>query len=128
MEIKTRDLFRPVGLFELRLIQAADYRSFPPRLAMQPIFYPVLNLEYAIQIARDWNTKDVQSGYMGVATRFSVDAAYLDQFEIQQVGAIQHQELWIPAEELDVFNQHIQGKIQIEAAFYGEKFEGVREW
>jgi hypothetical protein len=124
----TRDLFRPVGLYELRLIQAADYRAFPPRLAMQPIFYPVLNLEYAIQIARDWNTKDIQSGYMGVATRFSVEAAYLDQFAIQTVGAIQHQELWIPADELEEFNRHIQGQIQIEAAFYGEKFEGVREW
>ena len=128
MSVATRDLFRPVGLFELRLIQAADYRAFPPRLEMQPIFYPVLNLEYAIQIARDWNTKDVQSGYMGVATRFSVDAAYLDRFEVQTVGAIQHQELWIPSEELETFNQHIQGKIQIEAAFYGEKFSGEREW
>src|SRR5687767_14705402 len=128
MSAATRDLFRPVGLFELQLIQAADYRAFPPRLEMQPIFYPVLNLEYAIQIARDWNTKDVQSGYMGVATRFSVDAAYLDRFEVQTVGAVKHQELWIPAEDLETFNQHIQGQIQIEAAFYGEKFSGEREW
>lgn len=126
--MNTRDLFRPVGLFELRLIQAADYSAFPPRLSMQPIFYPVLNLEYAVQIARDWNTKDPQSGYMGVAMCFTVDSAYLDRFEIQTVGAKQHQELWIPAEELKTFNQHIQGKIRIEAAFYGEKFTGVREW
>ena len=128
MSLTTRDLYRPVGLYELRLIQAAEYRAFPPRLETQPIFYPVLNLEYAIQIARDWNTKDVQSGYMGVATRFSVDAAYLDRFEVQTVGAIQHQELWIPADDLEEFNQHIQGVIHIEAAFYGEKFVGERKW
>lgn len=128
MSVTTRDLFRPVGLYELRLIQAADYRAFPPRLDTQPIFYPVLNLEYAIQIARDWNTKDSQSGYMGAATRFSVDAAYLDRFEVRTVGAIQHQELWVPSEDLEEFNRHIQGQIQIEVVFYGEKFEGEREW
>lgn len=44
-----RELFRPVGLYELRLIAAGGYRAFPPRLPTQPIFYPVLNLEYATQ-------------------------------------------------------------------------------
>jgi len=29
----------------------------PPRLAEQPIFYPVLNEEYAMMITRDWNVK-----------------------------------------------------------------------
>lgn len=60
-----RELFRPVGLYELRLIEASGYSAFPPRLEMQPIFYPVLNVDYVIQIARDWNTTDIQSGYMG---------------------------------------------------------------
>jgi hypothetical protein len=48
-------LYRPVGPKELALIAASDYTAFPPRLAEQPIFYPVLNFEYAEQIARDWN-------------------------------------------------------------------------
>ena len=52
-------LFRPVGPIELDLIRANEYRAFPPRLPGQPIFYPVLNEEYATQIARDWNTKAV---------------------------------------------------------------------
>jgi hypothetical protein len=50
-------LFRPVGQAELDLIRANGFRAFPPRLPEQPYFYPVLNLEYATQIARDWNTK-----------------------------------------------------------------------
>ena len=50
-------LYRPVGLHELKLIAEAEYKAFPPRLPEQPIFYPVLNFEYAEQIARDWNTK-----------------------------------------------------------------------
>jgi hypothetical protein len=43
-------LYRPVGQKELDLIRELEYRAFPPRLPEQPIFYPVLNQEYAAQI------------------------------------------------------------------------------
>jgi hypothetical protein len=58
---ETTVLFRPVGENELRLIAELGYREFPPRLPGQPIFYPVLNEEYATQIARDWNAKNSDS-------------------------------------------------------------------
>ena len=58
-------LYRPVGQKELDLIRDSGFQAFPPRLPHQPIFYPVLNEEYAIQIARDWNTRDERSGYAG---------------------------------------------------------------
>jgi hypothetical protein len=48
-------LWRPVGEAELKLIEESGMRAFPPRLAHQPIFYPVLSEEYAVKIARDWN-------------------------------------------------------------------------
>jgi hypothetical protein len=35
-----------------------------------------------------------------------------------------HQELWVPAEELDEFNAHLTSKITVEAAYYGEGFAG----
>lgn len=57
MKNKTITLYRPVGHHELMLIVASSYSTFPPRLPEQPIFYPVLNEQYAIQIARDWNAK-----------------------------------------------------------------------
>jgi hypothetical protein len=47
----TVTLYRPVGPKELALIEATGWRAFPRRLPEQPIFYPVLNEEYAIQIA-----------------------------------------------------------------------------
>jgi hypothetical protein len=58
-------LFRPVGQQELDLIHLSHNRKFPARLPGQPIFYPVLNEEYATQIARDWNSKynDPKCGY-----------------------------------------------------------------
>lgn len=121
-------LFRPVGIKEWELIEATARKAFPPRLDWQPIFYPVLNQAYAEQIARDWNTKDAASGYLGLVTAFDVDESYLNQFEEQVVGGSQHRELWIPAEELENFNAHIIGEIRLIAAFYGEKYEGEKSF
>jgi hypothetical protein len=109
----TITLYRPVGQKELDLIAASGYRVFPPRLPEQPIFYPVLNREYAEQIARDWNTKDANSGFAGYVLEFQVDAEYLAGFDVRKVGGSQHFEYWIPAEELGDFNRHIQGTIRV---------------
>jgi len=118
-------LYRPVGLKELELIAQSDFAAFPPRLPIQPIFYPVLNLEYATQIAREWNTRDPVSGFIGFVTKFEIDDIYAAKFEVQIVGSSQvHQELWVPAEELTEFNGHIIGKIQVVAAYPGAQFEG----
>ena len=105
-------LYRPVGTAELKLIKESGFRLFPSRLPEQPIFYPVLNEKYAQEIAERWNVKDT-SDHKGYVTQFEVDDEYISQFEVQTVGRSYHQELWIPAEELDTFNQHIIGKIQI---------------
>lgn len=108
-----------MGRIELDLIRDLEFRAFPPRLYFQPIFYPVLNREYAIQIARDWNTKDKASGWEGYVTRFQVKKSFLDAYEVQQVGAAIHLEYWIPAEELEQFNQNIVGPIEIIDTFIG---------
>ena len=113
----TVTLFRPVGQAELDLIRAGGWRAFPPRLPHQPIFYPVLNEEYATQIARDWNTKDAASGYRGYVTRFRVRRAILDRYPVRQVGGAVHQEYWIPAEELPEFNANLVGPIEVIAEF-----------
>lgn len=111
----TLTLYRPVGPKELELIAASGWREFPPRLPEQPIFYPVLNEEYASQIARDWNVKE--SG-VGFVTRFRVHSAFVARYPVQVVGrASVHQELWVPAEELAEFNSHIVGSIEVIAEF-----------
>jgi len=110
-------LFRPVGEAELRLIAAAEYRAFPPRLPFQPIFYPVLTEAYATEIARDWNTKDEASGFVGYVTRFRVDRAFALRYPVQVAGGRRHQELWVPAEELALFNEHIIGPIEVIAEY-----------
>ncbi|BDI29599.1 hypothetical protein CCAX7_16500 [Capsulimonas corticalis] len=116
----TIELFRPVGVKELELIRESGFRAFPPRLSFQPIFYPVLNEEYAAQIARDWNTRDEASGYAGYVTRFQVDSEYLARYEAQIVGGSQHAEYWIPAGDLETFNQNIVGLIEVVQEFHAE--------
>jgi len=106
-------LYRPVGQPELDLIAASDWRRFPPRLDWQPIFYPVTNEPYATRIARDWNTKDDENGNVGYVLRFDVDSTYLAKFDVQQVGDDECLEYWIPAEELDTFNDQIVGAIEV---------------
>lgn len=113
MEPSSVTLWRPVGQPELDLIAAAEWRRFPPRLRGQPIFYPVLNEEYATRIARDWNTKDPASGYVGYVLRFVVKADYLREFEPHRVGGAGIDELWVPAERLEEFNDHIVGTIDV---------------
>ena len=118
-------LYRPVGLKELQLMIASDFSGFPPRLAQQPIFYPVLNFTYAEQIAKRWNTVDAMSGYLGFVTEFDIDDDFAKRYPVQLAGDKDvHQELWVPAEELDEFNQNIIGKIRVIAHYVGEKFTG----
>ena len=114
MNEETIILYRPVGPKELELIAASGFKEFPPRLPDQPIFYPVLNEEYARQIARDWNVKASGAGYV---TRFAVRSEFLARYPVQKVGSSIHQELWIPAEDLAEFNQNIVGKIEVIAEF-----------
>ena len=113
--VSTTTLYRPVGPKELDLIKQSDWKAFPPRLPHQPIFYPVLNEEYATQIARDWNAKESGSGFV---TRFEAESDYVSKFGIKTVGSSQHQELWVPAEKLVEFNRHIVGVIQVIAEFH----------
>ncbi|HSE21664.1 MAG TPA: hypothetical protein VLB68_08385 [Pyrinomonadaceae bacterium] len=112
-------LYRPVGTEELELIRASGFTAFPPRLPEQPIFYPVLNEEYTVQIARDWNARH-NADRVGYVTRFAVQNEYLKNYEVQTAGGSMHQEYWIPAEDLDEFNRNIVGPIEVVAEFKGE--------
>jgi hypothetical protein len=111
-----------VGLKELELIMHSGWSVFPPRLEWQPIFYPVLNRTYADQIAFEWNTKDAFSGYCGVTTEFDLAESHFSKYTVQNVGGAIHEELWVPAGELAVFNSQIIGGIRVVGAFFGEGF------
>ncbi|MGE3972647.1 MAG: hypothetical protein AB7E78_14980 [Porticoccaceae bacterium] len=111
---ETTILYRPVGPEELELVRASGFTRWPPRLAGQPIFYPVTNERYAAEIAERWNVKD--SGY-GAVTRFRVRSSFMSRYAIQKVGGAHHTEWWIPAGELEALNDNIVGKIEVVSEF-----------
>lgn len=114
-------LWRPTGPEELQLVDESGWTSWPPRLPDQPIFYPVLNEDYAERIARDWNVK--ASG-VGHVTRFAVRRRFLDDFDVQQAGGRTILEYWIPAEQLDALNAEIVGRITLVSTFRREGGDG----
>lgn len=116
--MSTTTLYRPVGLKEMELIAETGYNAFPPRLNWQPIFYPVTNQEYAEQIALEWNTVDEFSGFIGIVTVFEVHTAFIEKYEIQNVGNKNHNELWIPSEDLVEFNTNIIDGIKLVNAYF----------
>ena len=113
-------LYRPTGLQELALVFRAQMKAWPPRLDDQPIFYPVMNVAYAREIAKGWNTKF--DSCVGYVTQFEVDETYISQFSVEIVGDKTNAELWIPAEELATFNDHMIGDIEVVEAHFGRGF------
>jgi hypothetical protein len=106
----TTTLYRPVNQKELDLIEHSGWKAFPPRLPEQPIFYPVTNEAYAVQISKEWNVPAYGVGYV---LRFEVESEYLKKYKIENVGGEIHNELWVPSEELEEFNEHIVGLIEV---------------
>ncbi len=121
--MKNITLYRPVGQKELELVRISGFKRFPPRLEWQPIFYPVMNRPYAEQIAKQWNTEDEFSGYAGHVLSFDLPEIFIQKYPVQNVGGEVHNELWVPANELEISNDNIIGTIRLECSFYGEKFK-----
>ena len=102
-------MYRPTGQKELQLVIDSGYKKWPPRLPGQPIFYPVTNERYAIEV-NNWNVKDTGIGYV---TRFEVKKSFVDRYSIEKVGGQYHTEWWIPSEDLDELNDNIVGLIEV---------------
>jgi len=107
-------LFRPLNEVELTLIEKTEWERFPPRLPEQPIFYPVTNEAYAIQIAKEWNVPAYGSGFV---VEFDIDNNFLSNYNIENVGGEIHNEYWIPSEEVEIMNDNILGKIRLTNIF-----------
>lgn len=106
---RTVTLWRPTGPQELDLVRASGWLAWPPRLPEQPVFYPVLDEEYAIGLARDCNAPFSGVGYV---TRFDVWKHFLDRYQVHQVGTAVR-EYWIPATDLPELNGNLVGPIAV---------------
>lgn len=110
MSVATTTLYRPTGPNELKLVEESGCKRWPPRLPGQPIFYPVTNEKYAIEIATRWNIRDSGVGYV---TRFEVKSEFMSRYKIETVGASYHTEWWVPDAELPELNDNIVGLIEV---------------
>ncbi len=123
---ETVTMYRPTGPNELKLVAELGFKRWPPRLPEQPIFYPVTNEQYAIDIASDWNVKDSGIGYV---TKFSVKKEFVDKYKVEKVGGANHTEWWIPAEDLETLNDNIVGEIEVLSEYRSkdkpEPFSGI---
>jgi len=53
----------------------------------------------------------------GYVTQFKVRKAFLDNYEVRQVGSQTTLEYWIPAEDLPALNANIIGQIELVAEY-----------
>ena len=56
----------------------------------------------------------------GFVTKFHLNKEYASKFDVQNVGGQIHNELWVPSEELEEFNNNIVGLIEVTKEFYQE--------
>ena len=65
---------------------------------------------------------DEDSDGVGFVTAFEIPEEYFNLFQVQTVGLAHHHELWVPATQLEEFNDAIVNGIRVEKAFIGKKF------
>ena len=117
------ELYRPISAEEYREVEALQFHRFPPRSAEQPLFAALLSEEGASQIARRMRIAK-QSDNTAYVVSFLVDDAYIRQFPVQHATDQDRRALWIPAEEMEILNQHLIGNIRVLAAYEIDRSDG----
>ena len=117
------ELYRPLDAEEYQALKERSFHGFPPRTGEQPIFTALLSEEGATQIARHMRISK-QTDHTVYVVCFLVDDAYIRQFPVQHAHERDRRALWIPAEELDILNQHLIGDVRVLASYQIERSEG----
>ncbi|MET7835275.1 ADP-ribosylation/crystallin J1 [Micromonospora sediminicola] len=101
--------WRPLGQQELGLIREAGGRRWPALPPDQTHFFPMLDEGFAIRAAQNWNL----FGPVRYVARFHVETGFLGRYSTRSFGGSAAPMLWVAAEDLDEFNAHIVGSIEI---------------
>lgn len=105
------ELYRPVTQEEYEAIEAKDFLGFPAHTADRPLLTLLLSCEGAKQIARHLHMPD-GDGKVYVLSCM-VDDAYIRQFPVHNGENAQRRALWLAAEETEILNQHLIGRIRV---------------
>lgn len=117
------ELYRPLSAEEYRAVEEKGFTGFPPRSEEQPLFTALLSEEGATQIARHMRIAKTAENLIYVVS-FLVDDAYIRQFPVQHANERNRRALWIPADEVDILNQHLIGKIRLIASYQIDRSDG----
>ncbi|MCQ2408197.1 MAG: hypothetical protein MJ065_06670 [Oscillospiraceae bacterium] len=117
------ELYRPLISEEYRAVEAMGFEGFPPRSEEQPLFTALLSEEGATQIARHMRISKATENFIYVVS-FIVDDAYIRQFPVQHAKERERQALWIPADEVEILNQHLIGRIRLLASYQIDRSDG----
>lgn len=117
------ELYRPMNAEEYQELEARRFHGFPPRAAGQPLFTALLSEEGASQIARHMRIAKQADNTVYVVS-FLVDDAYIRQFPVQHAHERTRRALWIPADEVDILNQHLIGDIRVLASYQIDRSDG----
>ena len=117
------ELYRPLSAEDYRQIETLEFSGFPPRSDGQPLFTALLSREGAAGIARRMKIEK-QAEHTVYVVGFLVEDAYIRQFPVQNSDQPERSALWIPAEEIDILNQHLVGKIRMLDRFTIDRAEG----
>ncbi|MBR3268523.1 MAG: hypothetical protein IKI58_07335 [Oscillospiraceae bacterium] len=117
------ELYRPLCAEEFHEVESLRFQGFPPRSDDQPLFTALLSQEGASQIARRMRIAKQTEPTVYVVS-FLVDDAYIRQFPIQHNEDRERRALWIPAEEIDILNQHLIGGIRVLASYEIDRSNG----
>ncbi len=109
------ELYRPVTQPEYELIKQKEFSGFPPRSEAQPLLTMLLSCEGARQIAKHLYTPNGNDAVYVLGCM--VDDAYIRQFPVQNAHEPDRRAIWIAAEETEIFNQHLIGKIRLMELF-----------
>jgi hypothetical protein len=110
-----------------RAVDVRSYASFTSRAARsswtpeERLFCPVLSEWLARSTADDRSRRLAPQGSFVVS--FSIDDPYASGFEPHTVRR-EHEELWVPAEQLWELNEHIEGPIRLVSASFGAGYRG----
>ncbi|MFG2007725.1 ADP-ribosylation/crystallin J1 [Micromonospora sp. NPDC048868] len=105
----TTVLWRPMGQQERDLVRETGWRRWPALSPDEAHFFPILSEDFAIGAARDWNL----FGSVRYVARFHVETGFLGRYSTRSFGGSAAPMLWVPAEELNEFNAHIVGPIEV---------------
>lgn len=117
------ELYRPMDAEEYQALEARSFQGFPPRDEYKPLFTALLSEEGASQIARHMRISK-QADHTVYVVSFLVDDAYIRQYPVQHAHERDRRALWIPAEELEILNQHLIGDIRVLASYQIDRSEG----